>query len=224
MLLLSLVLPLTAAAAGTAQAPADATRVNLSASVARDTDNDLIRATLAVEMESPDAARLAQQVNDAMGWALERARAYPAVTAESGNYQTAAVHEKTQFKYWRASQRLQLESRDAEALTALAGELQTRLILKGMQFTLSKERRAETENALITQAIDAFRARAAVVQHSLHADGYRISELNVNTESPIVRPMAMAMRAESAAGPQIEAGTTEINVTVTGAIELKPGN
>lgn len=222
-LALVLALPLAATAADPAPGEPAATRVHLSAAVTREADNDLVRALLAVELESPDAARLAQRVNDAMGWALERARAQPAVSAESGNYQTGAVHDKAQFKYWRASQRLQLESRDAGALTALVGELQTRLVLKGMQFTLSRERRAQVEDALIAEAIDAFRARAAIVQQSLRAGGYRIVELNVNTEGPIVRPMAMAMRAEAAPGPQIEAGTTDINVTVTGAIEIVPG-
>jgi predicted secreted protein len=93
-----------------------------------------------------------------------------------------------------------------------------------MQFTLSKERRTEAENVLITDAIDAFRARAAVVQRSLRADGYRIIELNINTESPIVRPMSMAMRAEGPSAPQFESGTTDITVTVTGSIELLPAN
>jgi len=220
LLVLSLIMPLGAVAAESEQDRSDATRVHLAAAASREVDNDVIRATLAVEMESPDAARLARRVNDAMGWALERARAHPAVSAESGNYQTGAVHQKTEFKYWRASQRLQLESRDAEALTTLVGELQTQLVLKDMQFTLSKERRTSVENSLITEAIDAFRARAVIVQQSLRAGDYRIRELNVNTDSPMVRPMAMAMRAEGAPGPQIEAGTTDISVTVTGTIEI----
>lgn len=218
-----LLMPLASLAAGVDVVPVEgstATHVQLSATVTREVANDLVRASLAVEAEGPDAGALAQRVNETMGWALERAAAQSAVKAESGSYQTYAVHEKSEFKYWRARQRLELESLDTGALTALIGTLQTRLVVKNMQFTLSTPLRRKTEDRLITEAIDAFRHRADIVQKSMNAGGYRIRKLNVNPELPVVRAMPMALNATRRDGPHVDPGSTAINVTVSGEVEL----
>lgn len=220
VLLFYLLAPLSAGADDPPGERSASTRVQLSATVTREVANDLLRASLAVEAEGPDAAALAQRVNGTMGWALERVSTQPAVKAESGSYQTYAVHEKSEFKYWRARQRLELESLDTGALTALVGALQTRLVVKGMHFILSTALRRKTEDSLIAEAIDAFRHRAGIVQESMNASSYRIRKLKLNPELPVVRAMPMALEAGRRDGPRMEAGTTAINVTVSGEVEL----
>ncbi|NRA01719.1 MAG: SIMPL domain-containing protein [Myxococcales bacterium] len=198
--------------------------IQLSAAAEREVPNDLMRVTLAVESENRDPARLAQQINTSMQWAVERARGVDGVEIRSGGYQTFPVHQKGKLLHWRARQDLQLESRDTDRLSALVGELQTRLAVKSMALAVSTETRRKVENQLIDVALDRFKQRAEIVRRNLDAGSYDLGTLTIHTAgAPPPVPMrggGMRVTALQAAPAAVEAGTSTIAVRVSGSIRL----
>ncbi len=200
-------------------------RVSLQAQSSKRVANDLMNAVMVVETEDRDPAKLADTINRRMEWALKRARATPEVTVQSGGYQTYPIRREGVIVAWRASQQLRLESRDTDRMTSLIGELQTRLQLQSLAFNVSREARRATENELIDSALEVFKARAEIVRKNLAASGYRIVEISVHTAGgppmrPAPMPRHMALAAEAVTPPAVEAGSSEVTVSVSGTIQL----
>jgi predicted secreted protein len=102
--------------------------------------------------------------------------------------------------------------------------LQERLAVSSISYNVSPERRREAEKTLISEAIARFKGRAEQIALELDRPGYRLVRMDVNTgDAPIVaRPMlSMAMAEGRAAPPTLEAGTQDLQVTVSGTIELR---
>lgn len=189
----------------------------------RAVENDRMHATLSVTAEDDSAARLADQINRTMDWALKTAKTKPKIETRSSGYRTHPVHDKDKIRRWRATQELILEGSDFVELGNLIGQLQERLQVTSIDFSVSAERRRTVEDELITQALDAFKQRAELVRKQLAAKGYRIVEVSVNTGGgqPVPPMRGMAMEASSVAPPALEAGTGILNVSISGAIELQ---
>lgn len=195
--------------------------VSLSAQAEREVANDLLGAVLAAEAEGTDAAKLAADVNRRMARALEAAQGVRSVRARSGGYQTWPVSEKGRIVRWRVRQELRLESADFAAATALIGRLQQELVVASLAATVSDEARRRAENALTAEALAAFEERARVVRDALKVKGYRVQALQIGGGGGAPRPMlAMQSRAEAAA-PAIAPGTSRLQVTVSGTIQLQ---
>lgn len=199
-------------------------RIQLQAQQLESVGNDTLHVTLNTYGEARDPASLATRINEDMEWALRIARRYEEVTAGTGAYQTYPVYRDNVLKGWRGEQSLQLEGKDSRRIGALVGELQEKLQVKAMSFSVSDEKRTEVENRLISRALDAFKARAAIVGDNLHATGYRIVDISISTSSqrpPMPYPigmMAAPMQAESRVA--VEAGESDVSVAVSGTIEL----
>ena len=213
-----------AAPAGAHESEPTKNRVSFQVSSTREVANDWAFATIGVTEEDSDSARLANRVNETMRWALDTAKKAKGVEVRSGGYQTHPVHGKNgKIERWRASQDLRLESGDTEALSALLGELQSRLLLRGVSFGVSPETQRKVEGELVTEALAAFRARAKQVQGDLGARDHAIVSVNLHTpRGGGPRPMAMEMRAaKSVAPPAFESGESTLGVNVDATIELE---
>ncbi len=202
-------------------------RVEFGVQSSREVANDWVRASVGVTDEDEDAAKLADRVNQAMTWALERARARSGISAKSGGYSTHPVNDprKGERRFWRASQELLLEGSDPRVMSELLGELQSRVQLRSIDFTVSPAQRRKLEDELIDEALAAFRARADRVRKQLGSTGYEIVQISIGASGgqppvPMLRT-AMAMGSADVAPPALEAGTSEIVIGVNGSIELK---
>ena len=198
--------------------------VSLQAQVTREAPNDLLQAVLSIDMEDRDPAKLADSANRAMQDALKIAAAFKPVKVKSGNYQTYPVYDKTHITHWRVRQELRLESKDFEAATTLIAKLQGTLQLANMEFSVAPETQRAVESALISEAIQAFSARADIVRAALKAHSYKVKDMQINTGQgnprPILARQLMSKSAEMVSTPAVEAGTSQISVNVTGSIKL----
>lgn len=197
-------------------------QVHFQVERSRPVDNDRMHAVLYVTAEDPDAARLADEINRTMDWALKAAKTKTNVQARTTGYRTYPVKEK--LKRWHATQELQLESADFAALGGLIGQLQERLQVGSIYFSISPERRKLVEDELITQALDAFKQRAELVRRQLAARSYRLVDVSVNTGgAPPPAPMMRGafMESASVAPPALEAGASALTVSASGTIELQ---
>ena len=189
----------------------------------RPVDNDRMHAVLSVTAEDSDAARLADQINRTMDWALKTAKAKSKTTVRSGSYRTHPVYDKEKIRRWRATQELLLEGPDFAQLGDLVGQLQERLQVTSINFSVSAERTRAVEDELIVQALDAFKQRAELVRRQFTAKGYRIVGISINSGGAQPMPMMResVMRASSVAPPALEAGSSTLSVNVDGNIELQ---
>lgn len=202
-------------------------QINLDAQVSEQVSNDTMHVNMNTYGEHREAARLATQINQDMEWALSLAKQHTAIKVSTGGYQTWPLPSKDNLstRGWRGQQTLMLESRDSETLSQLVGQLQERLKINSMNFTVSDEKRVEVENRLIDSALEAFKTRANIVSANLKATGYRVVAINVGTtaqQPPILyRARVATMAMESAEAPvAVEGGESEVHVQVNGTIEL----
>ena len=198
-------------------------QVRLQSQQSESVSNDTMHVTLGTHAEQRDPASLARKINEDMEWALAKAKQVKGVKVSTGSYQTWPITNKKVTTGWRGQQNLELESKDTGNLARLAGELQDRLQIKSMSFTVSDDKRMAVENRLIEAALNAFKDRARIVGDNLKADGYRIVDINIGTsgQAPPVRHMprmAMAMEANNTVA--VEGGESDVQVTVDGTIEL----
>lgn len=201
--------------------------VTVSASATSTVANDRMFAWLRVEVDNPDPARAAAEVNGKIGKALARVKATPGVDVKTSGYSSYQVSEKNQPSRWRVTQSITLEGADFATIAALLTKLQAEdgLVMSGMNFDVSRESRRKAEDALTDQAIKSWQARAQNAARALGYDAWRTGRINVmttepNRPMPMMRMQASAMAA-SAPPVNVEGGNTEVSVTVSGEAVLE---
>jgi predicted secreted protein len=195
--------------------------VTVSASSTVTVQNDRLQAWLRTEAESANPAAAANQVNTAMAKALASAKAYPAVKVATAGYSTQQVSDKQKPSRWRVAQTLSLDSGDFTAAATLISRLQDDdgLLLSGMGFSLGNKTRRDAEDSVTQQAIKSWQARAQQAANGLGFAGWHPGHVTVQTgDGGRVYPMmrAQAMSSGGSAPVAIEAGTTDVSVTVSG--------
>ncbi len=196
--------------------------VTVTASASASVANDRLHAWLRAEAQNASAAAAASDVNTRVAKALARIKAAPALTVQTSGYTTAQIAERGQPVRWRVAQSVSIEGSDFATIANLVTQLQEidGLLLSGLTFDVSSAKRRETEDALTQQALAAWRARAANAVRGLGLTAWRPGRVNVNTsdQAPpqlMFRGGVAAMSAPAATVP-LEAGATEVTVTVTG--------
>lgn len=202
--------------------------VELRAEASREVPNDLMSALLSVEAHDSSPADVAAALNRATAEAIITAAAFERVKAQTGQTYTYPVYDRNQrLVGWRGRADVRVESQDFQALAQLAAKLQPSMQLGGIVFTISPAERRKVESELISEAVEAFRARALIAQRALGGKSYRIRHISLDTGgSPQPRPYAMARAAPAAAGadvppPVFEGGETHVQVTASGQIEVE---
>lgn len=198
--------------------------VTVSASASSTVATDRLQAWLRAEAESADPAAAASQVNAAMAKALARAKGVPSVKASTTGYSTQQVSERAKPARWRVAQTLMLEGADFAAMAALLTKLQEEdaLLVSGTAFSLSTEARRRAEEGLTQEALRGWQERAQRAAQGLGFGGWQPGHVTVQTgEPPRVFPMMRAGVAAAQAPVQLEPGTVEVSVTVTGDAVLE---
>ncbi|UCF94892.1 MAG: SIMPL domain-containing protein [Desulfobacterales bacterium] len=200
-------------------------RISLSVSATAEVENDILVAVLFYQREGSEPGKLADDVNQTIAWALERARSAAEIQVQTLDYHTSPIYSKQTLTGWRVRQAIQLKSKDAAQLSELIGALQERLGVQSVGYRVSPERRRTVEDRLISEALQRFRQRAQLIAAALGRTEYRLVQIDVSTsEAPPVRPLQFRSAALSAettvAPPALEAGSETLDVAVHGTIEL----
>jgi len=226
--LVSLVSALLVAAGASAADEVRFNQVELRAEASREVRNDLMSARLSVDANDPTPAGVTAALNRATAEAIITAAAFDRVKAQTGQTYTYPVYDQNQrLVGWRGRADVRVESQDFQALAQLAAKLQPTMQLGGIAFTVSPAQRRKVESELITEAVEAFRARALIAQRALGGSSYRIRRVALDTGgTPPPRPYATTRAAPAAASasappPVFEGGETRIEVTAIGLIEVE---
>ena len=197
--------------------------INLRVEQSREVVNDVMVVVMQAAAQNNSSSEAVQSVNEIMGWADTIIAADQRVKHKTLNYQTRPIYQNKTVTGWTASQQLQLQSHDIEALTKMAGSLQQQLQIVSMRFQVSPERRTEELKTLIVDALESFSTKAELVTQTLQAKDYRLVNVSID-ENGGPRPYRGMIQAEGvtarSAAPAVEAGESKIQVSVSGAIQL----
>lgn len=221
LLAAALALAPTAQAADRADVPSVPV-VTVTASATASVANDRLQAWIRAEAENASPAAAAKDVNARIAKAIERAKAIASVTVQTSGYTTQQVAERGRPTRWRVAQTISIEGNDFAAIASLVTQLQDEdgLLLSGLTFTVSQTKRHEMEDALTQQALASWRVRAQNAARGLGLNGWRPGRVVVSTND-FARPQPMMRAGIAAAGAPappvpLEAGVTDVTVTVTG--------
>ena len=204
-------------------------QISLRAEVSQEVARDKMIVTLYTESQNTDPAKLAAEVTTIMNKALGEAREVKAVTLRQGSRNSYPIYDNKNQKItgWRERAELRLESADFPALSKLTGELLNTLKMDNMDFAIADATRKSSEDALLKDAVAAFKARAQLATDALGGKGYKIVNLNFKTNGypmPYARNGGMMMKAaamDSAPTPEVEAGTSQVSMSADGVIEVQ---
>lgn len=203
-------------------------RINFQVSATREVENDTLVAVMYHERAGQKPTAMADDVNKTIAWAVELAKKNGAVKVQTLNYRQEPLYKNQTVTGWKVRQSIRLESTDAAALSTLVGELQQRLSIASMHYTVSPDVRRDVEDLLIVQALERFKHRAKLVSDELGRPDYRLVSVDINTSGASAIPIRMRSvstmaESSSVAPPTLEAGVQTITVQVSGSIELEVG-
>jgi predicted secreted protein len=199
--------------------------IDLTAEASLPAANDLVKAVVFVEANGRDPAELASRVNQEISEALRLIKSKPAMSVKSGNQQTYPVYgNNRRIESWRMRSELMLESTQVAQLSELLGRLQKmNLALGEVSQSPSDSTRLAVEEAALRDALKAFERRADIIAATL-GKPYRIKQLRIHQGGSNRPLMAMraapAMMSADAAPAPVEAGDSQLTVSVSGQIEL----
>jgi predicted secreted protein len=199
-------------------------RISFQVSAVEEVENDTLVAVMYSERSGQKPSMIADEVNSNISWAVDLAKKNSAVRVQTLHYRQDPLYKNQSIIGWKIRQSIRLESTEAASLSALIGELQGRLSVASLSYTVSPTRRSEVEHRLIADALNRFKSRGEQIQVELGRTDYRIVNMDVITSGQSFAPVRMrasAMMEDSGvAAPSIEPGVQTVSVQVSGTIEL----
>jgi len=202
--------------------------ISVSASSTATVPNDRLHAWFRVEVDNASAAAAAAEVNQRVARILAKLKALPDAQTSTSGYTTQQIVDKAKPTRWRVTQTIKVEGGDFAAIGDAAGRLQAEdgAALSGLSFGVSDELRRRTQDAITQQAIAAWRARAQAAAQGFGAAGWRTGRVTIQAgDGPRPYPMMARAEMQMAAAPApapLEAGSTDVTVSVTGEAILDP--
>lgn len=229
-LIIPLVIALLAgfAIANTATAHEDSSsydRINFQVSAIGEVENDTLVVIMYSERSGQTPSALADEVNRNISWAVDRAKKISTIKVQTLDYRQDPLYKNQTINGWKIRQSIRLETTEVASLSTLVGELQGRLAVASLRYTVSTMRHRKVEQGLIAEALKQFRVRGEQIATELGRTGYRIVNMDVVTRGRSPSPDRMrttAMMEDSSRGspPAIEPGVQSVSVQVSGTIEL----
>lgn len=209
--------------------PLNYQRIDFQTEVEKEIPNDLLTATLSVELNNKNPSLLAKDLTTITNDSLKLGSNYSSVKLTSGNQQTYPIYnEKNKLDGWRGRAEIQVSSKDFKSAGELISQLQSKLQLNNLNFSVAPETRRELENQLITEAVAAFKTRADKIKSAWSAKSYKLIQMNLGTtNNQPPQPMYMMARAakmemaDAAPAADYAGGQSRLNVQVSGSIELE---
>lgn len=191
--------------------------------------NDEAALAFYLEVQDPDLAHAQSQLNQrvAAGVAALK-RADPKGQVETAGYGSYPVYQSGSGRKiigWRVRQSVSVTTTDLTNLPQTVAAGQQQLALGSIEFRLSRAAREHVEGELIQRAIANVNARVAAAAQALNvpAARLRIEELNFGIPTggrPPPIPMARMAAAEPVADPQLDAGRSLQQVSVSAKVRL----
>ena len=209
----------------------EGTVVTMTGAAEIEVPNDEAVVSLYLEVQEPDLVRSQSQINRrvAEGVAAIR-RADPKAQVETSGYGSYPVYQPGAARKiigWRVRQSVNVRTAELAELPKTIAAGQQQLALGGLDFRLSRAARERVEGELIQRALANLNAKVAAAAQALNvpASRQRVEELNFGAPGGGRPPMPMARiaaaaPAEAVAEPQVDAGRSLQQVTVSARVRF----
>lgn len=204
--------------------------VQFAATATLEARQDQLSVTLRATREGGDPGVVQQQLKAVLDAALAEARAHVqpgALELRSGAFSLYPRSQRDgRISVWQGTAELILSGTEIERIAALAGRIQGMTVAQ-TAFGLSRAQRELLEQQAQAQAIERFRARATEIARSFGFNSYTLREIHINSQDQgaQIRPRFMAMEAKAGVAADaplpVEAGQAQVQVTVSGSVQLK---
>jgi len=203
-------------------------RVSLSASATVQVPQDELTLMLSTQREGSNAPEVQNQLKSALDAALLVARRQAQdnqMNVSTGRFGLSPRHDRNgKLVGWQGTAELILQGRDFVRISQTAAQLQT-LSVASVVFGLSQAQRQQAQAQAQSQAIEQFQKNATDIAKSFGFGAYTLGDIQVNANQMApVRPYLMAASVKTMADDApvpLEAGLTQVNVTVSGSVQLK---
>jgi predicted secreted protein len=222
-----------------ADAPSDPrTVVNLSAEVRQSAPQDRLQATLSIEAQGNTAAAVQSKINAKMQDARALYQKATSVKVTSGGYNvwkqyppedpakplSATAREAKAF--WTGSQQLVLDGTDAAELLKLVTPLQQQgFAVQSLNYYLSQTATEQLRDSLLEQGLATLRQRAERIAKALNLSGVQFTRVDLNTGSnvhPMLRSTTMSTNGGTMPEAVVQAGETDVLLTISAEVKLGP--
>lgn len=161
-------------------------------------------------------------VSDALKLQTQSMNSYPVYGEVKGN-------ETPKIVAWRVSQSLEVVAPDVQLVPAVIEKVNGTLALNGLNFKVSDAARAKYDESLYKLAVADATQRAVWIAQSVGSDAGKVELQSLRFNSSATpRPINLMMRAPAKAmmdsavpAPSVEAGTSELNLTVNAEVLIK---
>ena len=202
----------------------------LSARGAVEVQQDELILTLGASADGKDAANVQAQLRQVVDAALKVARSQaeaPQMEVRTGQFSLYPRNGRNgEITGWQGRAELVLQGRDFARITATAARIQG-MPIANVGFGLSRSESERAEREAQSQAIEAFKARAATLTKAFGFAGYALREVSVSSQGqmPLPRQRMMAMEAKMSSMADstlpVEAGKSTVEVTVSGSVQMR---
>jgi predicted secreted protein len=218
------------------------TFVTLSASDQKKVEQDLLVASLRIEIDGKDARKVQDEINKAMQKAMDIAKSDAALKVSTGNYYVYSYDpnpsptplsnsEMKKRLVWKGSQTIDIQSKDAQKILDGVGKIQDLgFAMNGLNYMLSPELGEAQRDELLVGALNKIQKKAGLIAKTLGKSGYDIVEVNIEgSYMPQPQPVMMmkAARADMAmesavSAPVAAPGESDVSLSVSARVLLKP--
>jgi len=190
----------------------------------------MLTMSLSTVREGSDSQTVQTQLKTALDTALNGAKpaARPGLMeVRTGRFGLNPRYDRDgKITGWRGTAELILTGRDLALIGETAGKVTT-MMVSSTQFGLSPEQAQMAQSQAQSQAIEAYRHNATAIAKGFGYKAYSLVEVNVSNHNEVMireRPMMMAKAAMASMADQavpVEAGLTNVTVTVSGSVQLQ---
>ncbi|OOR83248.1 SIMPL domain-containing protein [Moraxella canis] len=203
-------------------------RISFNTEVRSEIANDEMHAVMTKTAQASTAAAIAKELNNSINAAMQIAKRYPEVVVTTGRQSTYPRYANNSSKIigFTGTASLNIKSNDFEKASQLIADLQSILVIQNIGFGVSDELRDSEEKRLKLQAIARFTSDAQIISQAFGANSYKIVNVNLGGNNyyrptPVMATAKLAdASAEGIAAQNLEAGTTTLNYSANGTIEV----
>lgn len=211
--------------AQTSQAQENHSIFHLSTQVHRTVEKDVMHAEISARQNGKDLATLKKSLSAQLNPVLDHAKSIKEIELNAeGIQQYADYNDKGKIIGWVAEGRIQLQSKNFEAIAHILDNLKGDVAISHIHFSVSKEKIASLEDEMTQEIIRQFQHKAELIRQSLNAKTYRLSEVRLDTpngETPLYETRMYSAKAENLnTGLPLEAGKQTLSASASGKVVL----
>lgn len=215
--------------ANTVNTASDASVFQFSTEVSREVEKDLMQATVFVRKQGKSLPELKKQVSIQINQVIEQAQKQNDIELNANGIRNYVNYgEKGKINGWVAESYLTLKGKNFESIAIVLENLPAEVAVSDIYFSVSKEQMVALEDEMTLDIIKQFQHKAELIQKSLNAKRYTLSNIHLETpngnrhSSPrMMMAMSKSANLDTVESMPLEAGKETISARASGSVKFE---